>query len=181
MEQLGATIRSLRTRSGLSQRALALEAGVSNGTISLIENHKLDPTVGQLKKILTALNISMADFFESNNKPVEAHFFTAEELVEIGRGEISYKLISRSGADQKLQIMSETYAPGTDTGPTLLSHDGEEGGVIVSGALEVFVLNKKRTLGPGDAYQFPSHLPHRFRNTGTVECRLITACTPPSI
>jgi transcriptional regulator with XRE-family HTH domain len=181
MEELGATIRNLRTRSGFSQRALALEAGVSNGTISLIENHKLDPTVGQLKKILTALNISMADFFEANNKPVEAHFFTADDLVEIGRGEISYKLISRSGTDQTLQIMSEVYAPGTDTGPTMLSHDGEEGGIIVSGELEVFVLDRKRTLLAGDAYQFPSHLPHRFRNTGQVECRLITACTPPSI
>ena len=180
MEKLGSTIRTLRTQSSLSQRGLALAAGVSNGTISLIENHKLDPTVGQLKKILSALNVSMAEFFDSNTSPSEEHFYTADELVEIGQGGISYKLISRPDRDQTLQIMNETYAPGSDTGPTMLSHDGEEGGIIISGELEVYVLDRRRTLKAGDAYQFPSHMPHRFRNAGTVECRLITACTPPS-
>jgi transcriptional regulator with XRE-family HTH domain len=180
MEHLGSRIQHLRQTVGLSQRALALAAGVSNGTISLIENRKLDPTVGQLKKILTALDISMASFFETDAKPVEAHFFEAKDLVEIGRGDISYRLISRPDRDQTLQIMNETYAPGSDTGPTLLSHDGEEGGIIISGQLDVFVQDQCRTLKAGDAYQFPSHLPHRFRNSGTTECRLVTACTPPS-
>jgi transcriptional regulator with XRE-family HTH domain len=180
MENLGSSIQKLRTSGGLSQRALALAAGVSNGTISLIENRKLDPTVGQLKKILTALDVSMAEFFETDTKPKESHFYTAEDLVEIGRGDVSYKLISRPDRDQTLQIMNETYAPGSDTGPTLLSHDGEEGGIIISGELEVFVQDQSRTLKAGDAYQFSSHLPHRFRNTGQTECRLITACTPPS-
>jgi transcriptional regulator with XRE-family HTH domain len=181
MENLGSSIRQLRQQVGLSQRALALAAGVSNGTISLIENRKLDPTVGQLKKILTALDISMADFFETDTKPVDAHFYSAEDLVEIGRGNISYRLISRPGQDQTLQIIDETYAPGSDTGPTLLSHDGEEGGIIISGELEVFVQDQSRTLKAGDAYQFSSQLPHRFRNPGRTECKLITACTPPSI
>lgn len=180
MDDLGAAIRCLRTKLGMSQRALARAAGVSNGTISLIENRKLDPTVGQLKKILNSLNISMAEFFEDSTAPAEKFFFAAEELVETGRGKISYKRISQPHREQALEIMSETYAPGADTGPSMLSHDGEEGGIIVSGELEVIVSDQRTTLGPGDAYQFPSHLPHRFRNRGKGECRLITACTPPT-
>ena len=69
MEDLSLRIRSLRTEAGKSQRSLAREAGVSNGTISLIESGKTDPTVGQLKKILSALNMSMAEFFETGSNP----------------------------------------------------------------------------------------------------------------
>ncbi|MEM7739348.1 MAG: cupin domain-containing protein [Pseudomonadota bacterium] len=180
MDNLGERVRMLRNELGKSQRALARDAGVSNGTISLIESGQSDPTVGQLKKILGALDISMVQFFEGGHEPTEQYFYSASELVEIGSGKISYKHVHDPRKTRQLQILSEVYEPGADTGPSMLRHDGEEGGVIISGELEVQVLGKKRRLKAGDAYQFPSHLPHRFRNTGKSRCRLISACTPPS-
>ena len=180
MDNLGERIRLLRSEAGKSQRTLAKEAGVSNGTISLIENGQSDPTVGQLKKILGALNISMVQFFEGGLAPTEQYFFSADELVEIGSGKVSYKQVHDPRKTRQLQILSETYAPGADTGPSMLRHEGEEGGIIIDGELEVQVLGKKRILKAGDAYHFPSHLPHRFRNSGRSPCRLISACTPPS-
>ena len=96
MEDLSLRIRSLRTEAGKSQRSLAREAGVSNGTISLIESGKTDPTVGQLKKILSALNMSMAEFFETGSKPKDQYFFSKDDLVEIGSGKISYRHISNT-------------------------------------------------------------------------------------
>jgi mannose-6-phosphate isomerase-like protein (cupin superfamily) len=62
----------------------------------------------------------------------------------------------------------------------MLTHDGEEGGVIVSGELEVSVGGNKEILRAGDAYYFDSSLPHRFRNPGDQECELISANTPPT-
>ena len=62
----------------------------------------------------------------------------------------------------------------------MLSHDAEEGGVILSGRLEVTVGNKVQVLTAGDAYRFNSRLPHRFRNTGSEDCVIVSACTPPS-
>ena len=79
-----------------------------------------------------------------------------------------------------MSILSETYEPKTDTGADLLSHSGEEGGVLVEGELELTVAGKTWVLGVGDAYYFDSRLPHRFRNTGTVPARLVSANTPPS-
>ena len=180
MNDLGQRIRQLRSAAGKSQRALARDAGVSNGTISLIESGQSDPTVGQLKKILDALDISMARFFEPNANPVDAYFFSRDTLVEIGSGKISYRHSAHPDGKRQLQILSEVYQPGADTGPSMLRHEGEEGGVIISGELEVQVLDQKKRLQAGDVYQFPSHLPHRFRNVGKTECRLISACTPPS-
>jgi mannose-6-phosphate isomerase-like protein (cupin superfamily) len=48
----------------------------------------------------------------------------------------------------------------------MLTHDAEEGGVIIRGKLEVTVGDQVRVLGPGDAYYFDSRTPHRFRNAG---------------
>ena len=62
----------------------------------------------------------------------------------------------------------------------MLSHDGEEGGVIVQGQVELTVGDQVRVLGPGEAYYFESRQPHRFRNVGRVEAILVSANTPPS-
>jgi transcriptional regulator with XRE-family HTH domain len=159
---------------------LARIANVSNATISLIENGRTDPSLGLLKRILDAMGVSFAEFF-SPHAGVEAKFFYArEELSEIGSGPISYRQVGGDLVDSKLQILHERYRPGADTGQSLLSHDAEEGGVILQGRLEVSVADQVRTLSVGDAYRFNSRLPHRFRNTGSEDCVVVSACTPPS-
>ena len=65
-----------------------------------------------------------------------------------------------------MQILKERYEPGSDTGRVPLTHDGEEGGIVVSGRLEVTVDDERRILDPGDAYYFESRRPHRFRCVG---------------
>src|SRR6266404_3641142 len=62
----------------------------------------------------------------------------------------------------------------------MLTHAGEEGGVIVKGKIELTVGGESRILGPGDAYYFKSSLPHRFRNVGRDECELVSASSPPT-
>ena len=53
-----------------------------------------------------------------------------------------------------MTILREVYEPGADTGAEMLRHPGEEGGVVVSGRIEVTVGSQTRVLGPGDAYLF---------------------------
>ena len=60
--------------------------------------------------------------------------------MELGSGKISYRQIAHDADGIALQIMTESYKPGADTGPSMLSHEGEEGGVILCGEIEVQVL-----------------------------------------
>jgi len=179
---LGARLRQVRLDHGLSQRELARRAGVTNATISLIESDRMNPSVASLKRVLDGIPMGLSAFFadEAAETPPQV-FFPAADLMEIGRGPISYRQVGRDLRDGRLQILSETYAPGSDSGKVPLCHEGEEGGVIVSGRLEVTVGEQVRVLGPGDAYLFDSRLPHRFRNTGTEPCTIVSACTPPSV
>ena len=79
-----------------------------------------------------------------------------------------------------MSVMHETYPPGSDTGEEMLTHEGEESGVVVRGRIEVTVGGTKAVLEPGDAYYFDSTLPHRFRNPGDEDCEIVSANTPPS-
>ncbi|SFL23588.1 cupin domain-containing protein [Methylobacterium pseudosasicola] len=181
---VGARLRFVRARHGLSQRALAKRAGVTNSAISLIEANRVNPSVGALKRILDGVPIGMAEFFALEPEPERKAFFAANELTEIGRkatkGAISYAQVGDSLFGRALQLLKERYEPGADTGRVPLSHEGEEGGIVLSGRLEVTVGEERRILGPGDAYSFDSRRPHRFRCVGPNPCEVVSACTPPS-
>ncbi len=178
---VGHRLREVRERSGLSQRALAKRSRISNATISLIESGKLNPSVAALKRILDGIQMDLSTFFATEASESEPVVYRKSELVEIGRGKISYWQVGRQLADRSMQILHERYAPGSDTGKVTLHHQGEEGGVVIRAHLELTVDGERHVLGPGDAYYFDSTRPHRFRNAGSEECEIVSACSPPSL
>ena len=183
---VGARLKQVRETHGLSQRQLAQRAGVTNGTISLIEQNRCSPSVSSLRKVLQGIPMSLAEFFSSDDLPPrEQIFFKSGDLVELTGvlvknkvGSISFRQVGDLRG-RNLQILHERYAPGADTGRTMLQHESEEGGIVVKGQIELTVGDRKEILGPGDAYLFDSRIPHRFRNLSDEECQLISACTPP--
>ena len=177
---LGNRLRYVRIANNLSQRELAKRAGVTNSTISLIESNSTNPSVGALKRILDGIPIGLAEFFAIEPDRRSKAFYSADELTEIGKGPVSFRQVGDNLFGRALQILKERYEPGAGTGQIPLVHDGEEGGIILSGHLEVTVDDERKILGPGDAYYFESRRPHRFRCVGPVACELVSACTPPT-
>ena len=174
----GARLRALRTRFGLSQRELARRAGVTNGAVSMIEVGRVSPTVGSLQKLAAVMSMSLAEFFAADVSQAEQPFFRAAELQEIGGDGVSRRLVPPGLAASDLQVVRERYAPGADTGEEMLSHDAEKAGVVVVGRICIQVGGRKAELGPGDAFHFDGRIPHRLRNTGAVDCALISVTTP---
>ncbi|HYD30059.1 MAG TPA: cupin domain-containing protein [Azospirillaceae bacterium] len=182
---VGARLKLVREGVGLSQRQLAQRAGVTNGTISLIEQNRCSPSVASLRKVLQGIPMTLAEFFSPDGLPPrEQIFFRQEELVELtgilkgNVGSISFRQVGDLRG-RNLQVLHERYAPGADTGRTMLQHESEEGGIVVKGRIELTVGDRREILGPGDAYLFDSRTPHRFRNIGDEDCEIVSACTPP--
>lgn len=180
---IGHKLRTIRKQRGLSQRELANRAGLTNGTISLIEQNRTSPSVASLKSLLDAIPISMAEFFstlENADKPKV--FYKASEFTEIAPasdGQLSLRQLGNA-ENHALQVLHETYPPGADTGEEELSHVGEEAGIVIRGSVELTVDGHVGILRKGDGYLFDSRLPHRFRNISKEICEVISACTPPS-
>ena len=177
---VGARLQAIRKLKGLSQRELAKRAGVTNSTISMIEKNSVSPSISSLKKVLGGIPMSLVEFFsmdlaEANQAQV---VYKSDELIDIGSGAVTMKLVGRAHPNRVMAFLDETYPPGTDTGIEMLNHEGEEAGVLVEGRLELTVGEAVYILESGDSYYFESNQPHRFRNPFDVPARLISATTP---
>ncbi|MCO6390835.1 cupin domain-containing protein [Aliihoeflea aestuarii] len=179
----------MRLAAGFSQRQLADLANVPHAQISNIEKNKISPSVATLRKVLSGLGVSMADFFEPERSMPTGPFFGRDELIDLtsklaahaigeGQGGMSFRQIGDARV-HNLQILHEVYEPGADTGETLLQHPSSEGGYVVEGELEVTVADNVRILQVGESYLFDSRTPHRFRNLAEGRTVVISACTPP--
>jgi transcriptional regulator with XRE-family HTH domain len=177
---VGGHLKAVRTMFGLSQRELAKRAGVTNGTISLIEQNRVSPSVSSLKKVLDGVPMSLAEFFTLDLQVNPQVFYASDELVDLGDRDVSLRLVAAKRPNRAMTIMQERYRPKADTGADMLSHKGEEGGVVISGQIELTVGGQIRVLNPGDAYYFSSAVPHRFRNMSEESCEIISASTPPT-
>ena len=57
-------IQEERLARKLSQMEVALEAGISQGYLAMVESHQKIPTMTTIFKLAKALNINPSDFFE---------------------------------------------------------------------------------------------------------------------
>lgn len=176
---VGARLRYVRELHGLSQRELARRAGLNHGTIGCIEKETISPSVGSLRKILDSLPMTLSEFFSLDPDTETQVFFERHELLEVGAGGISLLQVGHNLKGRPLQVLLERYAPGAETAAQPYSHQGDEGGVVIHGQVEVTVGGVAKVLGPGDGYLFSSRLPHRFRNVGDAEAVVVSANTPP--
>lgn len=58
---LGEAIRELREKRGLTQERLAQDAGVTTGTVSLLERGQSNPAWGTVKALADGLGVTVAE------------------------------------------------------------------------------------------------------------------------
>lgn len=68
-ERIGDRIIALRQSKNLSQQKFALEADIERTYLNHIEKGRKNISVKTLEKIITALDISFAEFFDSKKFP----------------------------------------------------------------------------------------------------------------
>ncbi len=109
MEQIGNTLRVLRTVEGLSQRRVArkLEGSISDQTISNWEQGKVEPEEGNLRQLLKVFGLSLAEF-QVLNEVMEADGEDAmleryNELKQKKAGGNAVKVLTTSNAVRILQ------------------------------------------------------------------------------
>ncbi|WP_281855962.1 cupin domain-containing protein [Litoreibacter halocynthiae] len=185
---VGARLKAIRQLNGMSQRQLAEASDVPHGQISMIETNKSSPSVASLRKILGGLNLGMSEFFEPDVTEDDKPFYMPTELRDLTsrlyseangfEGTITLKQIGNARL-HGLQILHETYEPGADTGEDMLEHPASEGGIVITGEIEVTVGSNTTVLKAGDSYLFNSREPHRFRNISDRQAVVVSACTPP--
>jgi transcriptional regulator with XRE-family HTH domain len=175
---VGARLKVVREQAGLSQRELARRAGVTNVTISLIEQESHAPSLASLHRILTAIPISMAEFFALPTSKQDVLFYDYADLAVVVRGGADLRVLGAERRDKKLQLFFERYAPGASTGESAIVHDGETAAVVVEGSVELEVGGQRRRIDAGGGFQLLGKQPYRLTNVGRRTAVVVCACTP---
>lgn len=170
---IGTRIRDVRTMKGMPLRALAEQTGLSMSMLSLVERGKTSPSIGTLIAICSALDVHMADLLAPVSlvraSPVSR---VADQPVVQTRAGVDRRIL-RDDRINGVEIAINQYAPGTDSAPTPIHHEGFEYGIVLDGQLTVELDGKLHTLRPGDLISYESARNHRIWNRGKGRARAL--------
>ncbi|GGD63110.1 cupin domain-containing protein [Lacimicrobium alkaliphilum] len=178
--KVGQRIKKLRQVRGMSQRELAKAVNLPNSTLSMIERDAVSPSISNLHKILTGLEMPLSHFFTHDFNQGEKVVYHADELQDIGSGGLQYLLVGADKQDRQLTFLIETYPPHSGTGDEWMTHEGHEAGTVLEGEITILQNDQEYHLKAGDSYYLNTQLPHQFINRGANACRLVSAVAPAS-
>jgi transcriptional regulator with XRE-family HTH domain len=183
LRTMGRQIRELRKARNMTLADLASRTGLSISYVSQVERSVSSPSVIALYEISRALGVNVSYFFADGGAEEDS------ERAFIVRANRRRKVMFEAGAVDELlspnlsgnlEILMSHLPPGSVSGARPYTHEGEEGGVIMSGQLELWIADKHFVLSKGDSFAFASTLPHRYCNPGKTETVVIWAITPPT-
>ena len=175
---LGAALRRLRKAQGLTLQQLAVRCGLSQPFLSQLENGKAMPSLMALHKVAGALESTAHNLLQ----PPEQFEVS---LVRQGEGD-SYQLteggsvrfLTRGGV-HLMEPNEVEFEPGAGT--VNAGHGGEEVLYVLEGRLRVELKGSQPVeLARGDAYTYPSTIPHTLAAAGPTGCRFLVVTSPPS-
>jgi transcriptional regulator with XRE-family HTH domain len=177
--ELGEKIRALRHKQKISIEQLSEMTGLSKGLISQIERDITGPSVASLWKISKVLNVTMNYFFDEfvDYDPVVRK--DERKKIMIKKANRTYELLcpNLKKAIEMLLIEIEPFECSADE---LISHEGEECGVVIKGSLRVLSGENVYDLNEGDSIYLDSTIPHRYVNIGDKPSVSVWAMVPPS-
>lgn len=166
----------------MTLKDVAAVTGLSMGHLSQLERDLVSPSVKTLHDISRALGVNISWFFETDSAGKRLDHYVvragARQHISFAGGVDDYRLDSAAVRD--IGLLYSTFEPGASSGEADYTHEGEEAGLVLAGALELWVDGEAALLGAGDSFSFPSSRPHRYRNPGNEPAVVIWAMSPRS-
>jgi transcriptional regulator with XRE-family HTH domain len=176
---IGANLRRLRVKRGLSLERLARASGVSRAMLGQIELGKSAPTINVLWKVTRALGVSFSTLLGQREPPKTAVMLERArgKILTSQDGSFSSRALFPLDTSRKVEFYelrlsphgierAEPHAPGTI-----------ENLVVSAGALELQVGAERFQLGVGDAAYFEADVAHEYINPGDAEAVLYLVMT----
>ncbi|GLY65582.1 helix-turn-helix domain-containing protein [Amycolatopsis taiwanensis] len=170
LAQVGPRLKRIRMQRSVTLSALAEATGISKSTLSRLESGQRRPSLELLLPI------------------AQAHQVPLDELVgapEVGDPRIRHRprvhngrtVIPLSTQPGPLQAW-KSIIPARQSRPEPCTHEGYEWLYVLSGRLRLVVADRDLTLGPGEAAEFDTRLPHWFGSTGESAVEVLNLFGP---
>lgn len=174
---LGAKLMHLRQDRGLSQRELARRAEMTNSTLSMIEQGKVSPSVASLERILSAIPISLEEFFSTTES--RSGVYPQSELAQVDLpGSSIYMLSLSETAIGGCYLAKQVIQPGASVTINWLRRSGVIAAMVAVGEVVVTIDTDEHVLKKGDSMHFNLRRNHSIANPGDVTAELICTSLP---
>jgi transcriptional regulator with XRE-family HTH domain len=181
MDEIGEKIKSLRLQSRMTLRQLAEKAGCTSAYISQLERGLANPSIMILKKIASALQIKVVDFFLEPEPEQETVVINPKERVRMifKEGDLQIDMLVRNVANKRMQPFYTTIEPGGGSKGSY-THVAEECGIVLQGRLQISLNGKTYDVRKGESFYFSSQEPHSWSNPGARKTIVIWVVSPPT-
>jgi transcriptional regulator with XRE-family HTH domain len=171
---LGRAVRRTRQSAGLSMRALAARAGLSQPFLSAVERGLSMPSIATLYRVAEALDVSPSSLLPAEPAG-EVQVIRASEGRLVPSSERAGSAVGRlvlSDEDTGLEIYEYVTGPGEDL-DVWYAHDGRKVLHLIEGALRVELDGHETVrLEAGDCLVHAASIPHRWTVDGPSPVRL---------
>lgn len=165
---VGPRLRALRRARRATLAVLSAETGLTSSTLSRLENGKLRPTLEQLLPLARAHGVPIEDLVQAP--------LTGDPRIHLRPvrrfGLIVVPLTRRAGGIQAYKVI---YPPAERVPTrTLQTHEGYEWFYVLNGHVRLVLGEQDLRLGPGEAAEFDTRVPHRIGSAGSEPAEVLT-------
>ena len=174
---IGARIRNLRNRNGLTQQELADRTELTKGFISQLERGQVSASVVTLFDLIECLGTTPAEFFRQEEEKVvfsEQEYF--EKIDEAGNSIQWVIPAAQKYQMEPLLVVLQPHSELEEDKP----HDGEEFGFLISGKLNLCLGDKIHPVKSGESFYYRADRTHRITNPGSRPARFLWISAPPN-
>lgn len=177
---IGHRLRAIREANGLSQRELARRAGVTNSSISMIEQGQVSPSISSLEKILAVFPLSLGYFFSVDfNAPAAVFFKAASTEVTAGSPWQQFECSAPSASAGV--VLKQLHLPVFVDDASVISLTATVAQVvwILAGRVQVSARELVRELGVDEGLSLSAYSPCTLCNHGETRATVMIAAELP--
>ena len=159
LAEVGPRLKRARTQRGVTLAELSAATGISVSTLSRLESGQRRPSLELLLPIAKAHQMPLDDLVGAPEAGDPRVRLKPRRMTRRDGGTMTVlPLTSRPGAPTAFKVVIE--AAGSE--PELCTHEGYEWMYVLSGRLRLLLADQDVVLGPGEAAEFDTRLPHWF-------------------
>jgi transcriptional regulator with XRE-family HTH domain len=175
--KIGAKIKALRLASDLTQEELADRAELTKGFISQLENDQTSISVDSLEDILSALGVSMSEFFSQAAEPRAV--FSPDDRIEVtDMGASMFEILVPSSTNNIMDPLLVELKPGEKL-EKMKPGPGEQFGYVLKGTISLRLDQHRYEVPRGHCFYFESDRASQIANRGKSLAQLLWVVTPP--
>jgi transcriptional regulator with XRE-family HTH domain len=181
MKEIAEKLRAFRLANRMTLKELSEKAGCTDAYLSQLERGRANPSIMILKKVASALELKVVDFFLEDETNRDDVVLSERERVNINfrRGDAKIQMLVRDIQNKRMQPFYTTIEPGGGSEGSY-SHIGEEFGIVLRGILEIQIQGKTHRVRKNESFYFSSREPHSWSNPGKGKTVVIWVVSPPT-